>query len=232
MAPLKTESPAFRVWPERFLLTLGVALLLFYAGAWVDRYLAARQLQALEQLASSLNARKPAPSVSIAAAPGGEQTSPPRQAIARKPGDPVGFLRIPRIHLDVPVLEGTSTLTLNRGAGRIEGTAQPGDNGNIAIAGHRDSFFRGLRDVRVGDTVEFGTPAAISVYVVDRIQIVTPERVDVLRTAGRASLTLVTCYPFHYFGRAPQRYVVTAVLSGPADAPHAAEVPAPANPAP
>jgi sortase A len=218
MAPLKRKCPIFRVVPEGFLLTLGLVLLFIYTAAQIDRYLATRQLQALTQLTASTNAGNPNPGKAVPAESEAEPTPEARPAIVRRPGEPIGILRIARIHLEVPVLEGTSALTLNRGAGRIEGTAQPGEDGNIGIAGHRDSFFRGLKDVHVGDVIELGMPAELSTYVVDRIQIVTPDRSDVLQSAEQPSLTLVTCYPFHYLGRAPERYVVTAVLASPASA--------------
>ena len=218
-----------RVWPEKFLLALGLGLLAIYGGAWCDRILAAHALQEFTRLTTPASARKPNPGVAM---PGAGQKPQLRPVIVRKPGDPVGVLRIARIHLEVPVLEGTSALTLNRAAGRIEGTAQPGEDGNLGIAGHRDSFFRGLRGVRVGDAIEFGTPAGASVYVVNRIQIVTLDRVDLLQSTTHPTLTLVTCYPFDYFGRAPRRYVVTAVLAEALDAPSTATPAGPDNPVP
>lgn len=230
MAPLKKKCPIFRVIPEGFFLTLGLVLLFIYAAARIDRFLATKQLQAFTQLTSSTINGKPGPAKPIPAASGAEPTPEPHRAADHKSGDPVGVLRIARIHLEVPVLEGTSVLTLNRGAGRIEGTAQPGEDGNIGIAGHRDSFFRALKDVHVGDAIELGTPAEVSTYVVDRVQIVTPDRVDVLESTGQPSLTLVTCYPFHYFGRAPERYVVTAALAGSAPPPGDATGSFPPNP--
>jgi sortase A len=231
MAAVRKKRPIFRVLPEGFLLTLGLVLLVIYAAARIDRFLATKQLQAFSELTSSMNAGKLSPGLPMPAAPGAEPTAQPHRAAVHQSGEQVGVLRIARTHLEVPVLEGTSALTLNRGAGRIEGTSQPGEGGNIGIAGHRDSFFRGLKDVHVGDTIELGTPAEASTYVVDQIQIVNPDRVDVLRPTAQPSLTLVTCYPFHYFGRAPQRYVVTAVLAGSTAAPDPVTVPVPTDPA-
>jgi sortase A len=220
VVPLRIKTLRFRVLPEGFLLTVGLALLFIYTAARIDRFLAARQFEAITQLTSSVSEGKPSPVASKPVAAEVEE-SPQRPVVEHKAGDPVGVLRIARIHLEVPVLEGTSALTLNRGAGRIEGTAQPGEDGNIGIAGHRDSFFRGLKDVQVGDAIELGTPEDVSTYVVDRIQVVPPDRVDVLQPSGRPSLTLITCYPFHFFGRAPERYVVTALLAGSSRTPSA-----------
>lgn len=124
----------------------------------------------------------------------------------------IALLRIPKIRLEVPVLEGTDDLTLNRGVGLISGTAHPGEDGNIAIAGHRDGFFRGLKDIAPGDTIELATQKETDTYVIDRIVIVEPKDVSILARRPRTSVTLVTCYPFYFVGSAPQRYIVQATL--------------------
>jgi sortase A len=123
---------------------------------------------------------------------------------------PLAVLRIPKIQLEVPVLEGTDDLTLNRGVGRIEGTARIGEAGNIGIAGHRDGFFRGLKDIKVGDRLQMEERDGTVTYVVDELKIVKPTNVEVLEPRSKPSLTLVTCYPFHYIGSAPERYIVHA----------------------
>ena len=123
---------------------------------------------------------------------------------------PLGDLRIPSLNIEVPVLEGTDDLTLNRGVGHIDGTPLPGEGGNIGVAGHRDGFFRGLKDVRVGDSVDLYTENGNTPYVVDEIRIVPPEDVSVLGPRSRPSITLVTCYPFYFVGNAPLRYIVHA----------------------
>jgi sortase A len=125
----------------------------------------------------------------------------------------IGILRIPKIHVEVPLLDGTDELALNRGVGRIAGTASPGQPGNIGIAGHRDGFFRGLKDVALGDIVEVVTQRRTETYVIDNVVIVDPHDTSVLRARQRPSLTLVTCYPFHFIGSAPQRYIVQASLA-------------------
>lgn len=133
-------------------------------------------------------------------------------ALATKLGAPLALLSIRKLRLDVPVFEGTDELTLNRGAGRIIGTAGVGEQGNIGIAGHRDGFFRGLKDIQMGDRIELATLRGKFLYIVDNITIVKPGDVSVLRARSRPSLTLVTCYPFYFVGAAPQRYVVQASL--------------------
>lgn len=129
-----------------------------------------------------------------------------------KSPDALGVLRIPRLKLEVPVLEGTDELTLNRGVGRIAGTSRPGQGGNIGIAGHRDGFFRRLKDISAGDLIEFVTASRTDVYAVDRVRITSPAEVSVLESRTKPSLTLVTCYPFYFVGPAPGRYIVEASL--------------------
>jgi len=127
-------------------------------------------------------------------------------------GPPLAIVRIPALDLQVPLLEGTDDLVLNRGVGRIVGTARPGELGNIGIAGHRDGFFRGLKDIGEGDTIELETLTATDIYRIDGITIVTPQDVHVLEHQSVPTLTLVTCYPFYFVGKAPKRYIVSATL--------------------
>ena len=126
---------------------------------------------------------------------------------------PLGVLRIPSIDLEVPVLEGTDDLTLNRGVGHIDGTSALNEGGNVGIAGHRDGFFRGLKDVHVGDTMDVYSEKGNLRYVVDEIVIVPPEDVSVLAPRSKPTLTLVTCYPFYFVGSAPLRYIVHASIT-------------------
>jgi len=133
-------------------------------------------------------------------------------SLSAKTDLPLAILRIPKINLEVPVFNDTDDLTLNRGVGRILGTAQMGQSGNLGIAGHRDGFFRGLKDVGRDDVIELDRPGQTDQYVITGVQIVAPEDVSVLAPTPTSTLTLVTCYPFYYVGNAPQRYVVTASL--------------------
>jgi sortase A len=134
------------------------------------------------------------------------------QSLAGDASPPLALLRIPKIHLEVPVFDDTNELALNRGVGRIVGTARPGETGNLAIAGHRDGFFRGLKDIGVGDEIELVTRDATELYSVSEVTIVDPGDVSVLDPTTEATITLVTCYPFYFVGAAPQRYVVRARL--------------------
>jgi sortase A len=135
-----------------------------------------------------------------------------KQSLIEKTDMPLGILHIPKIHLEVPVFDGTDELTLDRGVGRISGTAHIGQPGNLGIAGHRDSFFRALKDIRPGDAVELELPGRTDAYVVMQIHVVKPEDTKVLEPTPTATLTLVTCYPFYFVGSAPERYIVTASM--------------------
>lgn len=143
---------------------------------------------------------------------------------------PLAVLRIAKVHLEVPVLEGTGDLALNRGVGHIDGTVRPGEEGNIGIAGHRDGFFRALKDVGPGDVIELVTPESTGTYVVDQVLLVSPEDVSVLAPRSVSSITLVTCYPFYYVGSAPERYIVQASATNlPSLASNKRQVPKPKN---
>lgn len=154
-----------------------------------------------------------------------------RQSLNSASPLPLAVLRIPSINLEVPVLEGTDEYTLNRAVGHIDGTPGPGQPGNVGIAGHRDGFFRGLKDVHEGDAIELNRQQEINRYVVDEIIIVSPKDVSVLRARSKASLTLVTCYPFYYVGSAPQRYIVHASIADLAERPRAQRQASSAGPA-
>jgi sortase A len=123
---------------------------------------------------------------------------------------PDAVLRIPSLNLVVPVFEGTSEENLNRGAGRIRGTAHIGEPGNIGIAAHRDGFFRVLKDVRVGHLLELDRLDGTDTYRIVSTTIVEPSDVSVLDATSTHAITLVTCYPFYFVGSAPQRFIVRA----------------------
>jgi sortase A len=127
-----------------------------------------------------------------------------------RPGELIGRLEIPRIHISVIVLEGSDSSVLDVAAGHIPGTALPGTNGNVGIAAHRDTFFRSLREIRPNDRLSFRTPIGIVEYGVDSTEVVDPDDIEVLRKTADAELTLVTCYPFNYIGPAPRRFIVHA----------------------
>jgi len=141
-----------------------------------------------------------------------------RESLGREASPALAILRIPKISLEVPVLDGTDDVTLNRAVGRIEGTARIDDEGNLGIAGHRDGFFRRLEEVKVGDTIDLETLSGRKSYRIDRITIVGPDDVSVLDPTPHRAITLVSCYPFWFVGSAPKRYIVRAV---PAEEPEA-----------
>jgi sortase A len=126
----------------------------------------------------------------------------------------IGRLEIPRLNLAVMVREGADEGTLSRAVGHIPGTALPGNIGNVGLAGHRDTFFRALRNIRADDTIDLETTAGTYRYVVKSTRIVTPRDVSVLEASGGETLTLVTCYPFYYVGSAPKRFIVHAQQVG------------------
>jgi len=201
-------------WIERLLGMLGIGLLAIYGAAHLDRYVASLAGVSMFQSATG---ETPPDDASPVSRPNFALWSPTRiedykKSLADLIGPPLGVLRIPSIDLEAPLFEGTDELSLNRGVGRITGTALLGDDGNMGIAGHRDGFFRGLKDVKVGDRVLLSTASSTEAYVIDHIVIVSPSDVSVLAPRERNSLTLVTCFPFYFVGSAPQRYIVQASI--------------------
>ena len=196
---------------EILLWILGTTLLAFYFGAgyWGEH-------QRREGLASFVEAREIAP----VAWPIDTQTVEavharlPSVADAEPaPDGVIAVLRIPGIELEIPVYQGTTEHVLRRGAGLVEGTAFPGSAGNVGIAAHRDTHFRGLKDVVIGDLIELGTVNQTKVYRITALEVVGPGDVHVLDDTGESVLTLVTCYPFYFVGNAPQRYIVRAAVA-------------------
>jgi sortase A len=197
------------LWLERLAWTAGiVALGVWVAGTVSGRVGSRQELQRFAALRSS--------AVPAAAAPDQSLWSPERvgawkETLKQETAAPMAVLRIPRIGVEAPVLEGTDDWTLNRGVGHIEDTARPGAEGNAGIAGHRDGFFRALKDIRAGDLLEIDTLRSVDSYRVERTWIVEPEDVSVLDPTDAPAVTLVTCYPFYFVGSAPQRFIVRAV---------------------
>ena len=205
---------------ERVFLILGVTLLAVYVGVRVYGFVASRAVIAAFRQVQVAKVAPSGVSGEGAAGAAGIDTSlwsdkrirAYNESLSHAFGTPLGVLTIPKIHLEVPVFEGTDDVTLDRGVGRIVGTARPGQSGNIGIAGHRDGFFRGLKDVTAGDEIKLVLPEAVTTYVVDQITVVKPEEVTVLQPRPVPSITLVTCFPFYFVGSAPERYIVSASL--------------------
>lgn len=135
-------------------------------------------------------------------------TTQPEAALEK--GEVLGRMDIPRLGLSVVVLQGTSSHSLRLGAGHIEGTPLPGEAGNIGIAGHRDTFFRPLKDIHQDDEIQLQTAAGLLRYEVDWAKVVAPDDMSVLAPSAESALTLVTCYPFYFVGPSPNRFVVHA----------------------
>ena len=127
-------------------------------------------------------------------------------------GDLVGRIEIPRLDLAAIVFEGTSDDTLSRGVGHLRGSARPGERGNLVLAGHRDTFFRELRNIREGDEVTVRGRDGEFQYRVESTTVVHPDQTEVLRAGEGATLTMITCYPFRYIGNAPERFIVRAKM--------------------
>lgn len=221
---------------ERVLWVIGLALIAWAAYAWIDGQLYQRRAEAaLDQAIAAGEARSapeasapparpgttggagradgsghPAPT-SAAPLPGDDGRSGPA---APGEGAPLGRLEIPRIGLSVVVAEGTSSRVLRRAAGHLPETPLPGDlgaaSGNAAIAGHRDRHFRPLKDLEVGDTIRYQSPAGTAQYRVEWTRVLQPSDTWVLRPTDRPALTLITCYPFYFVGNAPERFIVRA----------------------
>lgn len=197
------------------MLVIGAVLCLFYLAAMAHREFGARLALRSFELAKQA-AGDPPESVHAAGSAGDPDYSlwsPKRvvaykDALVRQFAAPLAVLRIKKFGLEVPVFDGTDDLILNRGVGRIVGTARPGQPGNVGIAGHRDGFFRCLKDIAVGDSLTLETGGTLARYIVDRITIVAPDDVSVLGPTTAPFLTLVTCYPFYFAGDAPRRYIV------------------------
>jgi len=185
-------------WLERSLLAFGLALGLWCAVVLVR----AHQTQ---------NIPPPKVTVTQTVLPGTTTSSPaPVPAPAR--GTWIARLEVPSVTLATTVLEGTDDGTLSRGSGHIEDTPFPGQTGNVGIAGHRDTVFRPLRHIHLGDEMKLTTADRVYHYKISKTLIVTPDDVYVLDPTAQPTLTLVTCYPFDFIGHAPRRFIVQAAL--------------------
>lgn len=207
-------------WLERLLVIVGVGLLSSYALMMADARLAQWNARTALEMASPASRQAPAP----ASAPTIDTPDPSAIVVA---GDAIAELSIPRVHLSAVVLHGSDPQTLRRGPGHLERTPLPGQPGNAVIAGHRDTFFRPLRDVLQGDDVFVTTPRQRLHYRVTSLRVVNPRDLSVLEPTEQATLTLITCYPFWVFGDAPDRFVVRATRVVTAADPSAATETAP-----
>jgi len=198
---------------EYALVLLGGACLIAYGGACARASLT--QHRESEAFDAAVHARVQERIARIhQESPNQREWSPARyskyQATLDEPVRAIGRLEIPDADLSVMVLDGDDNHTLDRAVGRVPGTAHPGERGNLAIAGHRDGYFRGLRHLEKGDAISLTTLDGVARYQVDKIEVVKPERTDILAPSKEPTLTLITCYPFFHVGDAPSRYIVHA----------------------
>ena len=176
-------------WVQRLLFGVGFVIL-GYCGAF---YLNSRLQQRygnreLDRLLS--NRQAPGPSI--------------------PEGGLVGKVEIPKLGLSAVVFQGTDNSVLDRGVGHVDGSALPGQPGNVVLAAHRDTFFRSLRNIHTGDTVDVTTPYGVRTYTVDSTTVVDPTQTSVMAPTPTPTLTLITCYPFYFVGHAPKRFIVRA----------------------
>jgi sortase A len=197
------------LWAEGLACAAGLAALAVWALAGVSGLWGTRQeLQRFAALQAAARASASSPDQRLWSP---KRVRAWRDTLEQASPAPLAVLRIRRIGLEVPVLEGTDEWTLNRAAGHIAETAAPGTLGNSGIAGHRDGFFRVLKDVRSGDILEIETLRGVDQYRVERTWVVEPKDVSVLDPTSSPAVTLVTCYPFYFVGPAPQRFIVRAI---------------------
>ncbi|HET9358698.1 MAG TPA: class D sortase [Vicinamibacterales bacterium] len=212
-------------WAQRLLVTVGAVTLAWCALIVTDATLAQRRARHSLEVASRAAVASP----SAMATPLPALPAMVRPTALRR-GAAIAGLSIPRVELSAVVLHGSDTETLRRGPGHLENTALPGEPGNAVIAGHRDSFFRPLRHVEIGDDIFVDTPHARLRYRVTSLRVVDSHDLSVLQSTDDATLTLITCYPFQVFGAAPDRFVVRASLVTDVSEARTTHVPAPRHP--
>lgn len=210
-------KPVLR-WSGHIFLIIGFVALGYVAFVLVEAklyqsYQSQRFQQELENLKPSAGARErlqpPSPPPTPARADHAKAATL-RPAGGGGEGSLLGRIKISSIGLEVMILEGIGNETLRRAVGHIPGTSFPGQGGNVAIAGHRDTFFRPLRNIRKNDEITLTTVNGSYRYRVDSTRVVEPEQIEVLDHSDEAVLTLVTCFPFYFVGAAPQRFIVRA----------------------
>ncbi len=187
-------------WARGTLLAVGVAMIAYCGLSWIDA--SSFQQRARDEMNYRLHA--------ASTAPRGARLASSDAADAMAPGEVIGSIEIPRLGLLAAIAEGTDTTTLRRAVGHIRGTGLPGHPENVGLAGHRDTFFRPLKDVRQNDIITLTTLGGKFNYRVVSTRVVVPTETSVLDSGGTESLTLVTCHPFFYVGSAPDRFIVKA----------------------
>ena len=200
------KEPVRRIlkWSQRALFAGGVLLLGYCGFALADAWLFQRRASMdLDRLLRDRRAASEAAAQPVSAAS-------PKGETALAPDSLIGRIEIPRLLLSVVVVEGVGKTNLRRAVGHIPGTALPGEPGNVGLAGHRDTFFRPLKDLKIKDEIQLSTLKGVFKYQVVWLRVVEPSDVAVLAPSGEDELTLVTCYPFYFVGPAPKRWIVRA----------------------
>ena len=205
---------SFLGWSPYFFVVIGVLSLSYVGFALVDAslhqaYQSSRFQRALENSRTAIGSyeRQPLP---LTASKVERNRAKSESAYLPVEGSPLGRIEIGSIGVAAMILEGTDKRTLRRAVGHIRSTPLPGQRGNVALAGHRDTYFRGLRDIRINDEITLTTLSGSYRYRVDATKVVKPEETEVLKDNGAETLTLVTCYPFNFVGSAPRRFIVRA----------------------
>jgi len=196
-------------WTRLLLLVLGIGALGYVGFSLLD----AKLFQTYENWRlnhAEKNPRQPPGAAESKVVPASLSPRHQGQGTTLALGSVVGRIEIGRLGMAVIIVEGTDGRALRRAVGHIPGTALPGEQGNVAITGHRDTFFRALRNIRKDDEVTLTTLNGAYRYRVDSMMVVAAEDTTVLNESGEAILTLVTCYPFYFVGPAPKRFVVRA----------------------
>ena len=196
----KRRNRAKLRWLEYALLIAGLVAVDYYI--WIN--VESAVYQAYESWKFDHSRNNPEPSAG--------NTPAPRSG--RHADDLIGRLEIPRLEIKAIIREGDDDATLRHAVGHISSTAAPGEVGNVALAAHRDTFFRPLRNIRKNDRIIVSTLDGTYEYLVQTTKIVSPSDVSVLKASAAKELTLVTCYPFYYVGSAPRRFVVHATQVG------------------
>lgn len=126
-------------------------------------------------------------------------------------GETIGVLRIPRIKSELAIVEGTDPNDLEKGVGHYKGSFYPGENGQIVLSGHRDTVFRHLGELKIGDFFNVEMPYGKFTYEIFKTKIVDANDTSIITLQNREEeLIVTTCYPFRYVGNAPKRYILYA----------------------
>jgi len=216
LMPVATRNNSCLRWSRYIFFAVGILALGYVGFVLVDARLfqadqSRRFQQALNGLKPPIIVDQPLHGSSISLKPAeADPVRAERMDMAGTGGTPLGRIEISAIGLAAIIMEGTDARTLRRAVGHIPGTPLPGQQGNVAITGHRDTFFRPLLNIRKDDEIRLTTLSGSYRYLVDSIKVVEPEDTEVLDNSDDAILTLVTCYPFYFVGPAPKRFIVRA----------------------